>query len=603
MAKALKDIEDTKKDNLQSEMPSVRPSKRARVRKHVKARYDTYMPNKKHHRILVWVVFFACSFIIALQLLYPPDRALPLTRIMGKNVAWQGHDQLAELLDTGFRQTHLKLVVGGDASAELPLAVAGAELNTEPMIEQVIGYPFWQRFVPLSILLHASDVTRADVYYTESVLQHISDQQARELSFDSVNARLAIENGKLIATAEKQGSEVTGKSVRDAIANAEIMLGGMNALTVPSNRIEPAETASSLQSIQATAEAALARTVKITAGESVFAPDTAVVASWLQIVTDEAGKPTLGITDDKLAEYFAAIDAKVGVPAGQTNINLSDGREISRTTGVTGRAINRDELKMQITDWLLTGKGTREFVATFRDVLPSVMYDSKYTATEMGLRAYLNDAAKRMDVHIAIQQLDGERWSASVRSGESIPSASTYKLFVAKWLFDQMDKGLAHWDDPMLDTTVSVCFDRMTIASTNPCAESWLAQAGRANFNQYIWGFGFSQGTNFNMPVATHTTADDLQRMMIGIYDGTIMGGAHKDRLLRSLSIHPYRYGIPTGSGGEVWDKVGFLWDYVHDTAIVKHPRGTYVMTIMTKGQSYGRIASLTREIERIMYP
>ena len=52
-----------------------------------------------------------------------------------------------------------------------------------------------------------------------------------------------------------------------------------------------------------------------------------------------------------------------------------------------------------------------------------------------------------------------------------------------------------------------------------------------------------------------------------------------------------------------MWDKVGFIWDYVNDTAIVHHPRGTYVMTIMTKGQSYGAIAAMTREIERIMYP
>jgi hypothetical protein len=105
------------------------------------------------------------------------------------------------------------------------------------------------------------------------------------------------------------------------------------------------------------------------------------------------------------------------------------------------------------------------------------------------------------------------------------------------------------------------------------------------------------------MPVATHTTANDLQKMMLGINDGSLMSGANKDRLLHSLATHPYRYGIPTGSSGQVWDKVGFLWDYVHDTAIVKHPQGTYVMTIMTKGQSYATIASLTREIERIMYP
>src|SRR5690606_14792012 len=114
MAKAPKDTQSTKNTIEPDVLPS-RQSKRARVRKHVKTRYDTYMLNRKRHRIIVWVVFFVCSLTVAAQLLYPPDRALPLTRIMGERVAWQGHDQLAELLDTGFRQTNLKLVVGDDA--------------------------------------------------------------------------------------------------------------------------------------------------------------------------------------------------------------------------------------------------------------------------------------------------------------------------------------------------------------------------------------------------------------------------------------------------------------------------------------------------------
>lgn len=578
-------------------------SKRARVRKRVKARYDRHMPDKKHHRIIIWVVFFVCSTVIGAQLLYPPDRALPLTYIGGRAVMGKEHEELAELLNTQFQQTTLTLAVDDATTAEVSLAGAGAELNTEPMIETVINYPFWQRFLPFSILFHSQNITHADVYYTDAILKKISSQQAAALSTASVNASLAIQNGKLVATAEKEGRKVTAEAIYEAIAHSKPALGSNTALAVPAESIPPAETASSLREVQVAAEAALARRVYITAGEHVFAPDEATVASWLRLTTNKAGKATLAVASDVLAKYFDAIDAKAGRKAGQTNINLTDGRETNRTTGRTGKVIQRDELTKHITDWLLTGAGAGEFQATFYDVSPSVIYNNKYTATEAGLRAYVEDAAKRMDVHIAIQQLDGGKWSASVRAGESIPSASTYKLFVAKWLFNEIDKGRVHWNDAMLDTTVSGCFDRMIIASTNPCAESWLAQATRPKFNDYIWGLGFSRGTNFNMPVATHTTAHDLQKMMIGIYDGSIVDGEHRTRLLHSLSIHPYRYGIPTGSQGKVHDKVGFLWDYVHDTAIVKHPRGTYVMTIMTKGQSYAVIANLTREIERIMYP
>jgi hypothetical protein len=93
---------------------------------------------------------------------------------------------------------------------------------------------------------------------------------------------------------------------------------------------------------------------------------------------------------------------------------------------------------------------------------------------------------------------------------------------------------------------------------------------------------------------------------MIGLDNSTVVKGANRDRLLYNLARQPYKYGIPTGSSvpaNQIYDKVGFLWDYVHDTAIVPHPRGAYVMTIMGKGQGYGGIAAVAREIERIMYP
>src|SRR5690606_27503596 len=102
---------------------------------------------------------------------------------------------------------------------------------------------------------------------------------------------------------------------------------------------------------------------------------------------------------------------------------------------------------------------------------------------------------------------------------------------------------------------------------------------------------GVSRGTTFTSPIAVHTTAADLTNHMTKLERGELYDDVYRQRLYHSLSTHPYRYGIATGSSGQVYDKVGFLWDYVHDTGVVKHPRGTYVVTIMTKGQSYARIA------------
>lgn len=49
--------------------------------------------------------------------------------------------------------------------------------------------------------------------------------------------------------------------------------------------------------------------------------------------------------------------------------------------------------------------------------------------------------------------------------------------------------------------------------------------------------------------------------------------------------------------------KLVFLWDYSHDVAVVEHPRGTYILAIMTKGASFHTIANITRELEAFMYP
>ena len=95
----------------------------------------------------------------------------------------------------------------------------------------------------------------------------------------------------------------------------------------------------------------------------------------------------------------------------------------------------------------------------------------------------------------------------------------------------------------MLDTTVSGCFDRMTIASTNPCAVAWLDRFGRQNLNDFVYRLGFSRAVTFTHAQATHVSAGDLTKFMVGLETGSLISGAQRERLLYSLSYHPYRYG------------------------------------------------------------
>lgn len=538
-----------------------------------------------------------------LQLLYPQDRGLPFARVAGQSQFWVGHERMAQAITEQFDQTRLKLTVEDDRSVEFLARSAGAEPNTEVMIDALSEYPLIQRLIPGSILWQAGELKEADIYYSGRPFQMYVQEKSRELSFPPQNARLTIEDGQLKAEEAVKGSEVNADELLLAISQATIRLGSTTVVQVPAKRIPAARTSQDLEKARTQAEAALAHSVEIKAGDAVFLPDKKEVASWIVLATSDSGDVTVSIDKEKIKAYLNTVNDRVGTAAGQTNITIVDGREVGRTTGETGRVINIEGLADQIAGLLVTQPNEISVAAEFVELQPSVIFNSKYTTTQVGLQAYLSDVTRSRNMRIFVQQLDGERWVAAAREHESIPSGSTYKLFVALVLFDKIDRGEIRWDDPMLDTTVAGCFDRMTVASTNPCAESWIAQFGRQYINDFIHARGFSSGTSFTTGSANQTTAADLTRYMIGLNDGTLVSGAHRDRLLNNLGRHPYRYGIPTGSQGRVNDKVGFLWDYIHDTAIVHHPRGTYILTVMTKGQSYGAIASVTREIERIMYP
>lgn len=554
-------------------------------------------------QILFYGVLPLLGVVILLQLLYPNDRGLPFANVAGESMFWVEHDEMAQVIIQQFDQTKLKLTVGSDKSVEFLAKSAGAEPNTEVMINKLREYPLLQRLIPGSILWQASELKEADIYYSGMPFQKFLEEKSKELSFAPQNARLAIEEGRLKASEAVRGSSVNTNELLATISRARVQLGKTTVIEVPSKRQAAARTSKDLAKVKGEAEAALTHTVTIKAESSNFSPDAKEIASWIVLATGENGDVTLSIDKERVKAYLNEVSNKVSTPAGQTNITIVDGREIGRVTGSVGRAIDVTALADQIAGSLLVPPNEVSVTAQFVEVQPSIIFNSKYTATQAGLQAYLNDTARSRNMRISVQQLDGERWIVGARDHESIPSGSTYKLFVALVLFDKIDKGEIHWDDPMLDTTVAECFDRMTVASTNPCAESWIAQFGRQYINDFIYARGFSRGTSFTTGSANQTTAADLTKYMIGLNDGTLVSGANRERLLNNLGRHPYRYGIPTGSRGQVNDKVGFLWDYIHDTAIVRHPRGTYILTIMTKGQSYGAIASVTREIERIMYP
>src|SRR5919202_345834 len=405
------------------------------------AQYMRHVVTNKRRRIALSIgVFFA--IIIAFQLAYPVDRALPFAQIAGQSVQLATHESMAKIITEKFNTTRVKLSVA-TKTVEFELKSAGAEPNTEIMIEQLSGYPLWLRLVPGSIFWKPSQVSTANVYFANKPFKEFISSKTKELNFPPQNARLSIKDGKLVAEEAIEGSEVNSATVLRAVSEAEIRLGETSEVDIPAKRIKATRYSKDLASVRHEAEAALAHTLTIKADTKEFSPSKKEIASWL-VLDDVNKKVVLRVDKEKVKAYLSDLNKQVGTPAGQTNIMIVDGREMSRSTGASGTALAVDEMAEQIATAVLVPPSTVTINAQFKELLPSVIFNSKYTTTQAGLQAYVNDLASTKNVRIDIQQLDGERWHAAARENESTPSGSTYKLYVALVLFDKMEKGEIH---------------------------------------------------------------------------------------------------------------------------------------------------------------
>jgi hypothetical protein len=539
--------------------------------------------------------------VVCVQLLYPYETAMPFARAFGQSVGFKHHNDIAAQLQTAFEQVSIELK-SPDRTATTSLSKLGAELNTERMTLVLTDYPLWQRLIPLSILAKQPRLENLDVSMSGVKMQEITGVLAAQLSYAPTDASFTLKDGKLMTVKAQSGTTVTAAQVRDSLITTAYS-PQKTIVGIKGTTILPARNDSGIEQAKRQAMEALNRNVVLTVtGKGAFTPDAATKASWLVIKNTDTSTD-LSVDKEAVSRYVSTINDKVKTGSTPTVVTLVDGNESARTEGKNGEALDIDDLTAQMADALI-GETPATLATALKPVAPGIRYDRSYSNTQDGLRAYVAYATSTQNVRIVVQQLDGQGWSASGRSGESIPSASTYKLYVMMRVFDEINSGKLSWDTPMLDTTAGGCFERTIVPSTNPCAEEWIRQFGRDTLNKYVHDKGFSSGTGFTFSDATHTTAGDLAKYLIGLNNGSLVSGNNRDMLLEKMSRQLYRYGIPTGvNATRVEDKVGFLWDYIHDAAIVHKPQGTYILVIMTKGYSYGYIANVARQIDTIMYP
>ncbi|WP_026530612.1 serine hydrolase [Haematomicrobium sanguinis] len=563
---------------------------------------------KRRTKIWVWSIVGALVLIlgtvITLQLLYPKEQALPFAEINGESVGWQSYSEITQRTQQAADSATISIEAPMGKSTSDSLENFGATVDPDATFKTLSDYPQEQRFIPFSILFQRPQVTALTATFDTARLTERTAAAAKELSVTPTDAKLTVTGTDVTVSAEKSGQKVDASALAQQLEDTPIAFGGTTAVDANATEEQPQITAQALSQVQQEAAAIVKRPTVIEGAQEPIKVEPKQVADWISVDTG-GDKPALTANQDAIRAYVDGLNKELSSEGKADVVTVVDGEETKREKGEPAAILATDQLVQAISDNVLKDAPKLTIGAQLTVTELPAIYNETFTHSEKGLQAYVDTLGRDMNVTVSLQQLEGEKWSASTRGSESRVSASDYKLFVALYLFDQINKGKMSWGDqvPGQGTDVAGCFDRMTVDSTNPCAEEWLREFGRDNVNKFIWDKGFSRATKFSTDgSATVTSANDLTKFMVGMYNDTLVSGANKDRLITNLGRHPFRYGIPTGSSGAVYDKVGFLWDYVNDSGIVVHPGGDYVITVMTKGQSYAKIAEITRTVEDIMY-
>lgn len=550
-------------------------------------------------RVVFGVLLLLC-FVVGLQFTYPDDRALPQARIGDVSAGWKTVDELEPLLNEQFMNTSLMLQAG-EQKVTTKLGELGAVLEVKQTATQLAHYPWWQRIVPFSLFVVQPELLHVSLSYTDSRLDSAAKELATRLKSEPQNGSVTLsETGEVSVAAARQGVTVTTESVEKAIKNTQVRFGTTTVL-VEADVINPSVTNDMIEATKARLVTVLKTSLTIVNSlekDAWYQPDAKTVASWIHI----GDTLELTINRETLFDYANSVAKNSLVTPGTSTIVMVDGVEKNRTSGQPGRGVDIDTLVNDVTKALLES-GDTDITMKFRTLQPTVVYQRNYTSSQTALQAYLNDVTKGAEIQISVRQLSGPGWSASAGAEKSVVAASTYKLFISQLLFDRINGGQIGWSDAIQGTTVETCLRNTIVLSANNCAEQWIGEWGRSTINSNLYAKGYSSATSFMMPDATHTSAADLQKLLMGLHSRTMFNGSDTSRLIDLMKQQVYRRGIPAGSTGVVADKVGFLWDYLNDAAIVYHPRGTYVLVVMTKGQSWGKIAEITQQIERILYP
>ncbi|MBS7346662.1 MAG: serine hydrolase [Candidatus Sacchiramonaceae bacterium] len=559
----------------------------------------------KHRKKIFIGIACLLLVVILVQVFWPKNYSLPFSRVRSDKIGVIDRGQVQEILENQFSESKIIIEtnVNSEASFKGESILNNGTIN-ESWLDAEMEYPLVWRFVPFSFYFFRANIQAVDLDIDESKLDNLAEEKAKDLSREPKNAVFEVDGEKINIKPSEDGVKVGSDTVKDAIKNYDFKLSD-NRISVDGEKIIPEIITSNYEPLRDKAENAISKDIyfMVPIGNRLdkFATSAKERASLLDVVKTDDGEFVLTLKDDEMSKLFGVLEEKVRKEPGVTVVKTINGEEVGRTAGIEGWGLNFEDYKDQIFSKIFDDDSGVEIELKLKSIPPVVRYEREFTNSNKGLQSYLDEATRGKNISISVQQLSGEFWSAESNGDKRMTSASTYKLFMAQFIMNKIDNGQLSWGSSALGTNVDGCMYNMIVRSANDCPEYWLSVYGRNSINNYLQSVGYESVFSNSGQVAS-TTANSLRKMLTNLYFGDNFSAGNANKLRGLMSSQIYRQGIPAGTPNQVADKVGFLGGVLNDAGIVYHPKGNYVLVVMTDGESWEKIAEITREVERIMY-
>jgi beta-lactamase class A len=554
-----------------------------------------------------WLAISAITFVlffILLQLFYSSERLLPF--ISFDSISVGGQEKSSVIHDLNQRLQSQKVAIYFTNSDQVYRSPSANQLGIRADTMQQItamDYPWYMRLIPTSLLwygLHQNNKPITYKYdkltldtYTEKELGASCKVTPKDASLILVKSRLELQKSS-------SGGMCATTDVRATLMKVQPRLSMSTKVNIEVKKIPPEVSDASANNLATKLNNVVAVGVPLKVGDQTQTIPTGIVLSWLDF-TPSGKELAFSINKTRANDYFKTnVTPKLTIAAGITNVTTLDFTETTRQDGAKGQTLNTDATVQNITKFLQ--QESASVVATPAAVEPKVNYTRQYTHTSSGINALLANYAKDHPgtYGISFSEIGGQTRTAQYNGSKVFTTASTYKLFVALGTLTRVEKGTWQWSDQITGgRDLTKCFDDMIVKSDNACAEALLSKIGFKALTNEIREVGLTN-SGF-MGTDPQTTAQDLVTYLTKLELAQLpINSDSRNRLLGAMKRNIYRSGVPAGTGGTVANKVGFLSGLFHDAAIVYSPNGTYILTIMTDGSTWGNIAELTRQIESL---